>query len=464
VAKRVRGNKYTEAWKQLVSAERLRPTRVISRSDLDARTPFENDFDRVVFSSSFRRLRNKAQVFSLEPHDFVRTRLTHSFEVSTIGRSLGEGAAAGFAPKCAGLESPRFLRDVGTIVATACLLHDIGNPPFGHSGEKAIGRWFAANMNDGKKLKFGNEQERDDLIKFEGNAQALRMATRLQWTGQDFGMNLTAATLSALIKYPCASYEVKPEGAKPLKKFGYFKADELAFQRVRSLTGVSDYRRNPLTYLMEAADDIAYATGDIEDVLKKGFVDYETIRESLAATKTSESRECVEKYLDGPYLSDFKKVDARERQQLAIQRFSQMAIRLMMKSSIAAFLDNFDSIMDGAFSEDLIGAMSMGDLCEALRTVMVQHVYSHVEIAYREQTAWSVISGLLSAIVDELQDRPDGPLARNTYREAPPHQAEQNNLSDNYRIALRATDYISGMTDGFALAQYQRISGMRPSF
>lgn len=464
VAKRTRSSNYTDAWKQIVSAERLRPTRVTSRSDLDARTPYENDFDRVVFSSAFRRLRNKAQVFSLEPHDFVRTRLTHSFEVSTIGRSLGEGAAAGFAPKCAGLDLSRLQRDVGTIVATACLLHDIGNPPFGHSGENAIGRWFAANINDGKKLKLADEQEREDLVKFEGNAQALRMATRVQWTGQDYGMNLTVATLLALIKYPCASSEVKPAGPKPLRKFGYFKADNLAFQRVRALTGVSGYRRNPLTYLMEAADDIAYATGDIEDVFKKGFVEYETIRDCLAAAKTNESRECVEKYLDGPYGSEFRKVPARERRQLAIQRFSQMAIRLMMKSAIGAFLDNFESIMDGAFSKDLVGAMSMSDLCEALKAVMVQHVYSHIEIAYREQTAWSVISGLLSAIIDELQDRPNGPLATATYREAPPHQSERNNVSDNYRIALRATDYISGMTDGFALAQFQRLSGMRPSF
>jgi len=223
MSKSTRSVEFAAAWKKLLSSERLRPTRVKQRSEFDARTEFENDFDRVIFSSSFRRLRNKAQVFSLDSHDFVRTRLTHSIEVSTIGRSLGEGAAAGLLRLYPNLGlTPR---DVGTIVATACLLHDIGNPPFGHSGEKAIGRWFLANIDNGFKLKLSDKKERGDLENFEGNAQGFRIATRLQWTGQDFGMNLTVAALSSLLKYPCASDEVVPDGPKPLSKFGYFKAD-----------------------------------------------------------------------------------------------------------------------------------------------------------------------------------------------------------------------------------------------
>lgn len=456
---------YAATWKRLTSSERLRPTRVKDRSDLDARTPFENDFDRVVFSSSFRRLRNKAQVFSLDAHDFVRTRLTHSIEVSTIGRSLGEGAAKGMKSKYPEL-SETAARDVGTIVATACLLHDLGNPPFGHSGEKAIGRWFSANIDGGLRLKLSDKKEREDLINFEGNAQGLRIATRLQWSGQAFGMNLTAATLSTLIKYPCASDEVLPKGPKFLKKFGYFKADALTFNLVRSHTGLHGHRRHPLTYLMEAADDIAYATGDIEDVLKKGFVDFETIRESLNSLQTEESRECVDKFLKDAYEHDFKNIATRERQQLTIQRFCQMAIRLMMKSSIEAFLQNFDSIMEGTFENDLVGVMSMSDLCDALKKIMTKYVHSHLEIASREQTARTVIAGLLSAIVEELQDRPDGPLAFSTYRRAPIHAQEdvQLTLSANYVLSLRAADYVAGMTDGHALTQYQRIAGMRTSF
>jgi dGTPase len=448
---------YEEAWQRLLSPVRLRKTRVKDRSSLDARSEFENDFDRVIFSSSFRRLRNKAQVFSLEPHDFVRTRLTHSIEVSTIGRSLGEGAAAALA----GIYPSVNIRDVGTIVATACLLHDIGNPPFGHSGEKAIGTWFARNIDAKKRLKLSNMQERADLTFFEGNAQALRIATRLQWSGQDYGMNLTVASLSALVKYPCSSNEVISKGPKPLKKFGYFKTDEPTFYRIRTDTGLDGHRRNPLTYLMEAADDIAYATGDIEDVLKKGFVDYPTIRDTLDTAKTKESKECVEKFLDGPFHDEFKGLELRERRQLAIQRFCQMAIRLMMKSAITAFLESHDKIMEGKFSGDLVGVMSMTDMHAALTQIMSDHVYSHIEIADREQTARNVVAGLLSAVVDELQDRPEGPLARSTYRAAPAHRDELDSVSENYKIAQRACDYVSGMTDGHALAQYQRISGMR---
>jgi dGTPase len=463
VAKKNKSDQYTNAWKLLVSPTRLRESRVRGRSELDARTPFENDFDRVVFSSSFRRLRNKAQVFSLEPHDFVRTRLTHSIEVATIGRSLGEGAAAGMLRKYP--ELAVVPRDVGTVVATACLLHDIGNPPFGHSGEKAIGRWFEGNIDAGAKLKLGDQRERADLTKFEGNAQAFRIATRLQWSGQPFGMNLTVATLSTLIKYPCASDQARPDGPKSLKKFGYFKADALTFERVRSSTGLSGHRRHPLTYLMEAADDIGYVTGDIEDVLKKNFVDFESIRASLGSVQTHESRECVQKFLDEPYVSEFEGIEPKERQQLSIQRFSQMAIRLMMKSAIGAFLDNFEGIMEGVFEGDLVETMSMGDLCGALKSVMTRYVYSHLEIAYREQTARNVIAGLLSAIVEELQDRPDGALARSSYRAAPVHDEDDQGASvGNYALSQRAADYVSGMTDGHALSQYQRISGMLPGF
>src|SRR5262249_48171638 len=147
--------------------------------------------------------------------------------------------------------------------------------------------------------------ERADLTLFEGNAQALRVATRLQWSGQAYGMNLTAATLSALVKYPCSSVEVNSKGPKQLRKFGYFKADGNTFSSVRSYTGLDGNKRNPLTYLMEAADDLAYGAGDVEDVLKKGFVDYQTIAEILSNTTSKESKDCVEKFLHEPYQKEF---------------------------------------------------------------------------------------------------------------------------------------------------------------
>lgn len=439
-------------WRKLLSKTRLRESEVTNRSKYDARTPFENDYDRVIFSSSFRRLRNKAQVFSLEGHDFVRTRLTHSVEVATIGRALGEGV---------GGQLDLTNGDVGTIVATACLLHDIGNPPFGHSGETAIGGWFHENMDGAYRLKIGDPQERADLVSFEGNAQAFRIATRTQWSGRDYGMNLTAATLATLIKYPCASHQAQgADGPKSRSKFGYMKADLPAFEEVRRLTGLQEFQRHPLTYLVEAADDIAYATGDIEDVLKKRIVDYGTICAYLDKAENPASKACVAKFLHGIYEQFSADLDVHERQQLAVQRFCQAAVRFMTKSCIEVFVSHSAQILDGTFDGELVAKMNMSDLCSALKDIMRVGVYPHVEIAHREQAARTVIHGLLNAIMDELVDRPSGPLARRVYKEAVRHPDDLTGLSDNYIRALRATDYVSGMTDGFALQQYQRIAGV----
>lgn len=438
-------------WQQLLSTERLRVSQVVNRSDYDARTEFENDYDRVIFSSSFRRLKNKAQVFSLDGHDFVRTRLTHSIEVSTIGRSLGEGVAKHLA-----LDG----RDVGSLVATVCLLHDIGNPPFGHSGERAIGSWFDKEVAEGKWLKIKDLQEIGDLKAFEGNAQALRIATRTQWSGTPYGMNLTAATLSALIKYPCSSVEMVADGPKARSKFGYFKNDQATFDALRNATGLSGYIRHPLTYLMEAADDIAYATGDLEDVLKKGLVDYDTILEVLKSIDDEASLKLVASYLEGKFSQLSSVKHKRERQQLAVQSFCQMAVRKMTQSAIECFIAKSDVILAGEFDSSIVEKMDLSYLCEALKLVMHQAVYSHIEIAHREQAAAKVIHGLLDGIATELQKNPDGTLANRVYVAAPRNPRDCSDTSDYYNLAFRMTDYVSGMTDAFALTEYQRINAM----
>lgn len=439
-------------WEKFLSTERLRVSKVTTRSDYDGRSAFENDYDRVIFSSSFRRLKNKAQVFSLEGHDFVRTRLTHSIEVSTIGRALGEGVT-----KHLSLDA----RDLGSLVATVCLLHDIGNPPFGHSGERAIGTWFETKAGD--RLKLEDPQERGDVLAFEGNAQALRIATRTQWSGLDYGLNLTAATLSALIKYPCSSVETVANGPKALKKFGYFKDDRATFAEIRRMTGLTGHMRHPLTFLMEAADDIAYATGDLEDVLKKGLVDYDTIREVLYQGADELAKKLIESYLDNVFVELKTAVgDKRERQQMALQRFCQMAVRKMTQSAIECFIQNSEAIVNGEFDASIVElqGMKLAPLCTALKEVMYRAVYSHLEIAHREQAASKVIHGLLDAIIAEFRHAPDGTLSKKVYVSAPRNPRDSNDASESYSLALRMTDYVSGMTDAFALADYQRINAM----
>lgn len=258
-------------WSDLNSTSRLRPS-LVKKSEADLRSAYEGDYDRVLFSSAFRRLQDKTQVFPLDRNDFVRTRLTHSLEVSTVGRDMGSSVAKVLERQ--GIDRNLNPEDAGTLVATACLLHDIGNPPFGHSGEQSIGQWFKSRFDNGK-LKIEDRQERLDLEKFEGNASGFRIATRLQHLGQSYGMNLTAGALACLMKYPCGSHEVNwhikaKERPKKCSKFGYFKADAVTFRRVQTLTKLSGITRHPLTFLMEAADDIVYSAVDLEDALKKG--------------------------------------------------------------------------------------------------------------------------------------------------------------------------------------------------
>lgn len=444
----------------MLSPRRLRDSRVKKTSSFDGRSVFENDYDRVVFSSAFRRLKNKAQVFSLDRHDFVRTRLTHSIEVSTIGRALGDGVAKGLQIK----------QDLGSLVATTCLLHDIGNPPFGHSGEWAIGSWFQNRIGQDKTFKM-DDQEQKDLSTFEGNAQGFRIATRTQWSGTDYGLNLTSATLSALIKYPCSSFEATKHGPKALKKFGYFKADQGTYELVRENTGLSDHVRHPLTFMMEAADDIAYATGDLEDVLKKGLVSYDEIRSILISNSDDFAKATIVEYLDNVYrqLRGVVK-EKKERQQIALQRFCQAAVRQMTKSAIEYFLDKIEEILDGTFDGSIVeineknaSGMKLAHLCTALKKVMEAGVYSHLEIITREQPTRKVIHSLLDAIDAELFNNPKGALAQKVYTLAPSNPCDRKDVSANYVRAMRMTDYVSGMTDAFALAEYQRINGMGPS-
>ena len=273
-------------WEQLLSGKR--PGREEARSGRrDLRSEFEKDYHRIIVSASFRRLQDKTQVFPLDKSDFIRTRLTHSLEVSSIGRSLaqnvgealiGSGKEPGFT---AGMKA-----DVCDILQCAGLIHDIGNPPFGHFGEETIREWFEEHLDSltwhGKSVtEILTPAQLSDLRSFEGNAQGLRMVTRLDYPVMGDGMNLTCGLLSAVIKYPTDSLTADPKSKDvQRRKNGYFASEAELFSRISEAAGTGD-RRNPMAFLLEAADDIAYATADIEDAFKKGFFDYETFVREL---------------------------------------------------------------------------------------------------------------------------------------------------------------------------------------
>jgi dGTPase len=244
----------------------------------DKRCEFERDFDRAIFSTPVKRLQDKAQVFPLDPNDAVRTRLTHSLEVSSVARDLGIAIGAWLNEEKH--IKPHMQRWIETICATCGLIHDLGNPPFGHAGEKAIQEWFQLRFDKNELTDIcSDSQQLQDFLRFDGNAQSLRLVTKLQILVDFNGLNLTFGTLSASCKYIARSNETSKED-HARKKPGYFKSEEDIVTNIRENTG-TDEARNPLTFLIEAADDIVYSVADVEDAVKKGVLSWQTIRKYL---------------------------------------------------------------------------------------------------------------------------------------------------------------------------------------
>ena len=273
-------------WSRLLAAARPRAS-AGGRYGGDGRSAFEKDYHRIIGSASFRRLQDKTQVFPLDKSDFVRTRLTHSLEVSSFAKSLGQTVCREIMAK--GLDgemTPERAADVCDVLLCAGLIHDLGNPPFGHFGETVIREWFREHLDrltyKGRPLAhYLTEQMRRDFLYFEGNAQALRLVSRLHFMVDEHGMNLTYALLNAMIKYPVASTGIdKKSGDIRAKKMGYFAAEEALYRDIAAATG-ADGVRHPLAFLLEAADDIAYRTADIEDGFKKGMLSYADLLKEL---------------------------------------------------------------------------------------------------------------------------------------------------------------------------------------
>lgn len=274
-------------WRQLLSTKRSRGPSLRRGAGSDLRSEFEKDYQRIIGSASFRRLQDKTQVFPLDKSDFIRTRLTHSLEVSSFAKSLGQNIGENILAfhRDAGF-TPQMKEDICNILQCAGLIHDIGNPPFGHFGEVEIREWFERELSvrrfRGTPIaELLSEQMRQDLYHFEGNAQALRLVTKLHFLVDDNGMNLTYALLGTMIKYPVSSLEANRRSADIKdKKMGYYYADKEIFEDIQRETGTNG-KRHPLTFILEAADDIAYKTADIEDAFVKGFITYNRLLEEL---------------------------------------------------------------------------------------------------------------------------------------------------------------------------------------
>ena len=458
-------------WNRLLNTERRKKSAHIEG---DPRSEFERDYDRALFSTPVRRLQDKAQVFPLEAHDSIRTRLTHSLEVSAIARTLGFYCAPIIQrnEKYAQVQP----RDVEFACLTCGLLHDIGNPPFGHSGEKAIGDWFAKKMHDDSTLEHSlsdgggspaKSQRVCDLVGFEGNAQTFRIITKLQLLDNYFGLNLTYGTLAVSLKYTVPSHRVDSHFAHT-KKFGYFHSENGVVAEVREKTGLGELR-HPLTYLVEAADDIAYSVVDIEDGLKKGTISWEFLK-SLPEAETLKSHiQLAEKRVDSSEAA--AELTPKEKNDARAVHLRTVLITEMVKSIVRVFDGRYEEIMTGRVNDSLEKLCDMSASFAACKAVGKKHIYFANDILKLEVMGRRVVTELMDLFwVGVTERKHDSDAARfpnkvfelmsPNYRRVFEHytiEARRKELTDNYRACLLVSDYLCGMTDSFACSLHKEL-------
>lgn len=462
-------------WDNLLLGERQRKS---ESKSLPHRNEFDKDYERIIYSSSLRRLQDKAQVFPLQNNDFTRTRLTHSLEVASLGRSLAWNIGEWLIQKEVFKDFAQ-AKKLASLVEVSCLVHDLGNPPFGHYGEDIIRKWFEdwfdsdTFQSTSERFEELTEQQKYDFLYFEGNAQAIRILSKLQFLNDEYGANFTLATLGTLMKYPWASNAEKNKSRKK-KKFGYFYSENELFEEIKSKIGI-DGCRHPATYILEAADDIAYLTADIEDAVKKKVVNWDKIYKEI-------------KYeFEDMYPKEFVKLEELRKKALLnevpnrdlinVQNFKVYIQGILIFAVVNSFKDNYDSIMAGTFEGDLLSNSTARTLSEKLGSVAFEYVFSDNEVLTLELVGDRVISDLLNLFVNAVISV-DGLTKTKTKHEKLVHLISENfrhiqrisqkgeptvefkDLTLYNRLQL-VTDFISGMTDGYAVNLHQELLGVK---
>lgn len=467
-------------WKQLLCDERIRKYSKSSVSR-DLRTEFEKDYHRIIGSAAFRRLQDKTQVFPLDKSDFIRTRLTHSLEVSSFARSLGQNVGEKLVSSKMDPDfGVRQIGDICAILQCAGLIHDIGNPPFGHFGETAIQDWFRKNLPSltykGNKVEdLLSEQMKQDFYNFEGNTQALRVVSKLHYLVDEHGMNLTKALLATIIKYPVSSCETdKKCGDLKFKKMGYFYAEKDIFKDIEESVGTNG-SRHPLTYLLEAADDIAYKTADIEDSIKKKCISYSQLLEELKSRKEYKETDSVYRNLVGILEKKYKRACDNNIENPDVNAVSNWIVSIQGQLLYAAsdcFIDNYSEIMNGTYKYDLFHNTEEEVVMNVLGEIAYKYAFSSNAIYKLEIAADTIFNFLLDRFVtsvinydtDEKQTVLSTrvvALISDDYRKI--YELFSANKSEGEKLYLRlllATDYLCGMTDSFAKNLYQELNGI----
>ncbi len=445
-------------WTQLLSTKRLGLEDQQQQSD--DRTEFQRDYDRLIFSPPFRRLQNKTQVFPLPGSIFVHNRLTHSLEVSSVGRSLGNDCARLLLQRHPELQNTHFT-ELGNIVSAACLAHDMGNPPFGHSGEQAIATYFSEGPGRYLRTYVDSEtgdhltpQQWDDLTHFDGNANALRILTHQFQGRRRGGFAMTYSTLASIVKYPHSS-----DLAGQHQKFGFFQAEQQTYQHIASELGIPQlqtqpdglrYARFPLVYLVEAADDICYEIMDLEDAHKLKIIPTEQARQLLLAYFEPARQQQIIQHLEQSGIEDVN-------EQIAYLRSS--VINTLESECVRLFVDNEEAILNGTFQGTLIQNISPTprEAYKACVTISHEHIYHSREVLDIELAGFHVMTALTNLIIEAVMNPTRAYSQLLLRRVSSQYQIHHKSI---YQRILAALDYISGMTDIYALDLYRKTNGI----
>lgn len=491
-------NKKRMSWEKLLSTTRVYNSKndTSPKSQFeDPRSPFERDFDQIIFSYPFRRLQDKTQVIPFPEFDFVHTRLTHSLEVASVGRSFGK-LVADLIEEKEGEDAlgENTSSDIGALIAAACLAHDIGNPPFGHSGEDSISNYFRENRGKEKILQQLSKKQKEDLCNFEGNANGFRIIAN----NYARGINPTYALLGAFTKYPRESYlEKEPSNIEELKsqaKYGFFQAEKEMFKNIAEelglirIEGIGEddiaYHRHPLAFLMEASDDIAYGMIDFEDGCRLGLIDFEktygTIKlrnkknelEEKVINKSPKEILCNIAKKDNSFYEDKLKEFDDYKQQLSYLR--SKVINVLIHKCFEVFKNNYEGIMKGDFDKDLISCIDQDiiDNLEYIKVLVRKYVYQHPPVLQSEASGFEVIEFLIDSFAtisnicftcgeeETAKQKKMKSLLPEEFQ--PENEIQVENLAGGevYNRVLRILDYISGMTDKYAVHLYKRMRGI----
>lgn len=463
-------------WENLLCEDRVRS----SSDSSNERNGFEADYDRIVGSSSVRRLQDKAQVFPLQENDFTRTRLTHSLTVSSIARSMGKKIGLYLEKKTEENFGRKQTEQLQALLQTVGLVHDLGNPPFGHYGEAVIGNWFSKwFLEDGSAYASSlTDQQIEEFKHYDGNVQNLRIVSKLQTMNDRYGANFTYGTMACLIKYP---WNVLDSSASK-GKYGYFESEADLIRNIYSKTGICDHVRHPATFIMEAADDITYIGDDIEDGAKKGYIPWEQayreLRKKFSLTHSELFKSCDE--YEQKIKSDLEPADKLAAK---VRYFRNVVQGYLIQLAVDTFKKDYGNIMTGKrpAKQDLLSSDEA--FVEALKGITREYCFSCREVLALEVVGHHVISGLLDTFVPALVSADadfSSPksyagklyylissnfkyIAKQDYSEDDSSiksikKVEDFTLHDKLRLIV---DFISGMTDSYAMGLYQELTGIK---